>query len=106
MFCCFPLCAVFAIAFCYSVELVPCTSSPFLVIRYKLLIDHDKTKMPAEWYKDQGGQHKHMTLSVFLTDTTENIVKPRGGIIHLVLRSVSIMTPSDFADESILRIST
>ena len=70
-------------------DLVPCTSSPFLVIRYKLLIDHDETKMPAEWYKDQGGQHKHMSLSVMLTDTVGNIVKPRSGIIHLILRFVS-----------------
>ena len=71
-------------------DLVPCNSSPFLVIRYQLKVDHGLTEMPTEWYKDQGGMNKHMTLCVKLKDTEDKIVKPRSGIIHLILRFVPI----------------
>ena len=73
-----------------SLNLVPCNSAPFLVIRYQLKIDHNTTNVPTEWYKDQGGMHKHMALYVKLTDTEGKIVKPRHGIIHLILRFVPI----------------
>ena len=67
---------------------MPCTSAPFLVIRYQLKIDHQATNVPTEWYKDQGGMHKHMALYVKLTDTEGKLVQPRHGIIHLILRFV------------------
>ena len=51
--------------------LPPAISTPIRVIRYQLQITNT---LPTEWFKDQGGRDKHMTIHVQLQDFTRQPV--------------------------------
>ena len=51
--------------------LPPAISTPIRVIRYQLQVTNT---LPGEWFKDQGGRDKHMSLHVQLQDFTKQAV--------------------------------
>ena len=51
--------------------LPPAISTPIRVIRYQLQITNT---LPTEWFKDQGGRDKHMSIHVQLQDFTRQPV--------------------------------
>ena len=51
--------------------LPPAISTPIRVIRYQLQVCNS---LPTEWFKDQGGRDKHMSLDVQLQDFTRQPV--------------------------------